>query len=544
MNESVKSWRPNSKKQELFLSLPDDIFEALYGGAAGPGKSEILMMLPLAREFTQYTRFKGIFFRRTYPELEREIIPRSREYYSAAGGSYNDQKKVWEFPSGARIFFGHLEHEDDVRKYDTAEFNYEAFDELTSFTKYQYLYLSASRCRTSSNLPAIVRSATNPGNVGHQWVKDHFKIGSIPSGIVQRDKITGNLRYFLQAFLTDNPAIDPNYSARLELLPDAEKRAKKYGDWNLFEGQVFSEFRLSPLPDEPGNAQHVIGRIDIPDWWPKILAIDWGYAAFSYALWGAVSPNGRCYLYREYATKKEYIERWIADVVHHCQSENIVDVVIDPSSKQHRGQPKTIFQQISEALPENLTALLRSSDNDRVGGKLLVHEFMRWKPKRHVRIIEDEEGRSYDAEFAQKVLRIGGQEKYDQYLAYFREEPQEDPALLPKLQIFDNLKLLIETIPQCVYDRTHPEDVEGFDGDDPYDTLRYLLKAVHSYVSVSAEESERRDKLNSIITDFERTQDYHALHMRMLKLESGGPDKAQPRYGKRRLNRCPTLVQG
>ena len=141
---NTRIWKP-TQKQEVFLSLDDKIFEALFAGAAGPGKSEVLMMLPLVRGFTNEPRFKGIFFRRTYPELEKEIIPRCREYYSAIGGRYNDQTKRWSFPSGAIIFFAHLEHEQDVRKYDTSEFNYVAFDELTSFTEFQYLYIVGSR---------------------------------------------------------------------------------------------------------------------------------------------------------------------------------------------------------------------------------------------------------------------------------------------------------------------------------------------------------------------------------------------------------------
>ena len=130
------------------------------------GKSDALVMLPIVRSFFQHPRFKGIIFRRTYPELEREIIKRSEFWYTPIGAKYNQEKHEWRFHSGAVLRFGHCEYEQDVRKYDTDEYNYMAFDELTSFTEFQYIYLVMSRCRSSiMALPAIARSGTNPGDV-------------------------------------------------------------------------------------------------------------------------------------------------------------------------------------------------------------------------------------------------------------------------------------------------------------------------------------------------------------------------------------------
>lgn len=143
---SVTSWQPHSR-QEQFLQLPDEVFEALFGGQAGGGKSEVLLNLPLARQFHQHPRFKALILRRTSPELEREIVSRSEVdgLYKACGGEYNGQHKRWKFPSGAVVQFGHCEHEKDVKIYDTAQYNYIAFDEVTSFTPYQYEYLTYSR---------------------------------------------------------------------------------------------------------------------------------------------------------------------------------------------------------------------------------------------------------------------------------------------------------------------------------------------------------------------------------------------------------------
>jgi hypothetical protein len=109
--------------------------------------------------------------------LEREIILRSQTdgFYKACGGEYQDQKKRWRFPSGAIVQFGHLEHEKDVKIYDTAQYNYIGWDEVTSFTPYQYEYLTFSRCRSSDpNLPSIVRSGTNPGGISHNYFRKRF----------------------------------------------------------------------------------------------------------------------------------------------------------------------------------------------------------------------------------------------------------------------------------------------------------------------------------------------------------------------------------
>jgi hypothetical protein len=150
-----KVWKPNPGRQDFYLSLPDSIFEQFYGGAAGGGKTESLLMRPLLRGWTDNGRFQGIFLRRTYRELEESVIERSKRggvnkdgteipSFHDFGADYNEQKKKWRFPSGATITFGHAEEESDIRKYDTAEYQYCAFDELTSFTEFYYTWYSCS----------------------------------------------------------------------------------------------------------------------------------------------------------------------------------------------------------------------------------------------------------------------------------------------------------------------------------------------------------------------------------------------------------------
>lgn len=511
-----KVWRP-SKRQADFISLPDSIFEAFYGGAAGGGKSDVLLMLPIARKFFEHPQFKGIIFRRTFPELEESLILRSKtgigvdgpSYYDL-GGKYNDQKHVWTFESGAVIRFSYLETDDDARSHDTAEYNYAAFDELTAFTEFQYVYIT-SRIRTSvPTLPAIVRGASNPGNIGHGWVLNRFVKPYKEGYKVILDPLSKSKRIFIPAKLSDNPflnKIDPDYSKRLDLLPEAERKAKKDGDWFIFSGQVFTEFREQHRPTEPSNALHVIDPFTIPDWWPRILAIDWGYAAQTYALKGAVSPDQRLYLYDEFSRQKTSIDVWGAELAAWCP-ENINMIVMDPSANQNRGQGMTIKQQFMKASGFRMVS---DADNDRIAGKMVIHDLLRWLPHPS-RKLPDEQ---FDRGLSERILKYQGLKAYHEYLMLFMEEVPE--ANLPRLQIFKNCSRLIQAFPLCIYDdRSHrKEDIAEFDGDDPVDTLRYMAKAWERLSLGLDKKAAAVDERAAIVAEYQATGDTTRFYRKM-----------------------------
>jgi len=514
-------WQPSVKQAE-FLALPDCIFEGMYGGAAYGGKSEVLGLLPIVRKFYEHPRFKGLLLRRTYPELDREIIPRMMEYYKSVGATWNDTKKSWKFPSGAIIFAGHLEHEEDKRKYDTSEFNYIGWDEVTSFTESQYLYIIGSRCRSSiDGLPAFTRAATNPGNISHDFFKTRFKVEDVPAGTLIKDRLSGNLRIFIKALPKDNSQVPPDklqaYLNSLEILPEHEKQAKKYGSWSSFEGQVFGEFRPTRLPNEPENALHVVTTFPVPKHWPIILSMDWGFSAYFYAMWGAVAPSGKVFIFQEYAEKGKLTTEAGADVCRMSRGFNIVDVVIDPATKQKSGEELNKFEQIQNALhSENLDNLLRTADNDRVGGKTLVQEYIRWRP---LPTLEESNSGEFDYEYAQYLLRWNGIEVYNDYVASF--VPPEPETNLPKLQIFDTCQVLIKAIPRCIYNQAEgkKEDVKEFSGDDPYDDLRYFLKAVARWKVDSIRADNQVAAESVVLEKFEQTKDYNELARNMERLE-------------------------
>lgn len=537
MLQDTLAWQP-SIRQSDFLSLPDTVFEGLYGGAAGGGKTDTLMMLPIARGFHRHPAFKMLFLRRTFPELDNEVVIRSRRWYANAGfNPYQDQKKRWTHPEGGIIQFGHCEHEKDVTKYDTSEYNIIAFDELTSFSEFQYMYLTMSRCRSSTdNLPAFVRSGTNPGNIGHSFVRKRFVEPAPKGNIIIREKRTFHgeetvlFRIFIPSFAQDNPYLmkyDPGYIARLNALPEAEKAAKLYGDWWTFSGQVFDDWRILPYSDEPPNARHVIDEFRIPEYWPRVLSIDWGYSALTVAGWYAINPQPTPELpykiikYREYSARKQNISVWASDIARLSQGEQLADVVMDPSAWAHRGDEFTIceqFAQISGLSP-------RRADNDRVGGKILLQEYIRWRPK-PPRYVPPE---GFSQEIYDRLFRLKGPRAADDYTNLF---VPEEPEILPKFAVFESCEETIKHIPLCVYSKNNPEDCEELknDTDDFYDETRYGIKACQFYLDGGKAEFAEAEKRSKICSDLERTGNQTRFYMEMDRLERGIQARPMKRF--------------
>lgn len=254
LDNDVKVWRPFDGAQTRFLAT--DAFEALFGGAAGGGKTDCLVMDALRQ--VENPKYRAVIFRRTMRELDDADGPiqRSHEWYPAMGGKWREGKKMWFFPSGAQIYFHHMEHEEDCYSYQGAQYQYIAFDELTHFTEKQYLYLF-SRCRTTigSGLKCYVRGATNPGGEGHAWVKARF----IKRGIRDRlgwfkkvndedtevalGTVNAKSRIFIPATVLDNPRITQEYIDNIMAMDVVERNRLLYGDWDAeYKEQIYNNF--------------------------------------------------------------------------------------------------------------------------------------------------------------------------------------------------------------------------------------------------------------------------------------------------------------
>jgi len=514
-------------RQEDFLALPDEIFEALYGGAAYGGKSWILTMLPLFRGFYKHRGFKGIILRRKFPDLEREIIRLSKEWYPKTGGKYNEQKHSWEWPEyGSYMDFGHVKNPGDITMYDSAQYNYGSFDELTHFPEYPYIYMTSRiRVGTAHINVAILRNGTNPGGIGQTFTHNRF-VAPAPDGYkLIRDAKSNTLRIFIPAYIEDNPtgvSYDPTYAQRLELLPEAEKKAKKYGDWNAFRGSVFTTFRPIRFPNEPDNALHVVEPFTIPEWWTRILAIDWGKRAMAYAMWGAISPNGRVFVYRERAWKGVDIANWSSEIreIHDENNEMPAHTVLCGSAWQDRGNDTIVsifnkYSKLSASSSEN-------TPGSRIIGLQLIHDFLRWESKRSLKA----KGEFFDLDKYQYIYRNFGPEGADRYKNQFIDESEETE--IPILQIFNTCKILIDTIPACIYSDTKVEDIEDFDGDDPIDDLRYFCKAVKRFLNGELGDRSKDLIIQNVVAEYQKTQDATKFYRQMEAVESGGSVIGKP----------------
>lgn len=515
-------WKP-TKRQEAFLSLPLSIREAMYGGGAGSAKTDVLLLYAICRGWHNNPAFKQVFLRRTFPELRNEVIPRSKQIYPKFGATLNKSDMAWTFPApdqqgsaygnaGAMIFLGQCENEDDVHKYDSMEINLFTPDELTSITEYIYLYLGFTRVRTSDpTLPAIIRGAGMPGGIGHTWVSKRFPKAA-PYGTVVRGR-GGNLRIYIHATLADNPHIDPGYKNSLEALPEAERQAKLFGNWDSYLGQVFDEFRDRSYPDEPENALHVIPEFEIPQWWPRIVIGDWGFAAMTWVGFAAISPERRVYVYRELFWTKTKIEEWAPYVKQYIDLENPRIIKFCQSASQKMGAEHTIQEQISTALGRQIDLTINSAGS-RVAGKQLIHEYLRWKPK-HAFLKQKIE--TYNEERAMHILRNRGMKEYQTYLDSFAEPEIEDN--IPRLQIFDSCRVLIEAIKACSYDKKKVEDIAEFDGDDPIDGLRHIVDTAENYMDSAESEFKVIQKRQIIAARLAANHDFTAFYRDMRTIE-------------------------
>lgn len=241
-------WRPLPAQER---ALRSSAYELLYGGAAGGGKSAYLLAAPL--RWVHLPAFRGLLLRRSFPELERTLIAAARGIYPRLGASYHEGRHEWTFPSGARIDFGYCERDSDVLRYQGAERAFIGFDELTHFTEAQYRYLT-SRARSADGIPIRIRSTSNPGGPGHDWVRARWGAwlsrGAAPGSVrwydpdgreVEWGTLDALSRTFVPARLADNPYLGAEYRAQLLALDPVTRAQLLEGDWDAVvgEGKLF-----------------------------------------------------------------------------------------------------------------------------------------------------------------------------------------------------------------------------------------------------------------------------------------------------------------
>ena len=370
----------------------------------------------------KYPKSKQIIFRRTFPDLEKSLIRVSLEFYPREAASYNSSKHIWTFKNGSIIDFGYIDSENDVYQYQSAEYDVIRFDELTHFTEYMYTYM-ISRCRGANPYPKHIKSSTNPGGVGHSWVKARFIDIGEPNKIHEITLENGkkSTAIFIPSLLQDNMFLldnDPDYIDRLELLPEKEKQALLYGDWDIFDGQFFTEF---------DRKIHVIQPFEIPKDWRIYRARDYGLDMCA-TLWIAMDYHMNIYAYKE-LYESDLIVSEAARKINEMTNEKIQ---IDYAPPDLWNRNKDTGKSTADIFAEN-GQYLTKADNNRVIGWLAVHEWLK--------VFKDEQG-----------------------------QPNS------KLKIFSNCVNLIRTLPALQHDEKNPNDVavEPHELTHIPDALRYF----------------------------------------------------------------------
>lgn len=396
----------------------------LYGGAAGGGKSHALRWDAYMRCLS-VPHYRALLLRRTFPELENthlENVP-----IDQADGlpcEYLKSERKVRFRNGAVLQFGHCEDEAAVAKYLSTEYDAIYFDELVTFTEKQFLMIRSRARSTKPGVRPVIKAGTNPGGPESHWVRRRF--------IWQDVTAKEDPRYrpedyaYVPATLDDNPHIDQaEYAANLESLPEELARAYRYGDWDIFPGQYFSEFR---------KAKHVSGtHLFHPAHFQRVRAVDWGYVKPGVCLWLVKLPDsGRWYCEAEYVFTRTLAADVAKEIVRRTKDlgVKVQYTVADTAMWTPDG---TVGESMAETFQRNGVPMIQA-DKRRLG---TLDRPLGWQRLRH----------------------------------WLKDAPDG----VPWLTISPECAYTARTLPALVSDKTRVEDVDSDGEDHAADALRYFV---------------------------------------------------------------------
>ncbi len=278
---------PNSK-QEIFHLC--DAEEAVYGGAKGGGKSCGLVMECLAWGL-ENAGADMYLFRETFDDLEANLIKEWKEKVPKELYEYNEGKHIATLVNGTTVKFRYISSFKDAERYQGRSMDWIGVDELTKYEE-RSIQILLSCLRSAKGFKPRFRATCNPGGIGHTWVKERYIIPTMYGKEEIIDKVTGGNIAFIPATVYDNTILvenDPRYVKRLENLPETEKQAFLYGNWDIFEGQYFTEY---------DREIHTIDPFIIPKHWKRYIAMDYGLDMLA-VLWIARDTEGNAYVYKE-----------------------------------------------------------------------------------------------------------------------------------------------------------------------------------------------------------------------------------------------------
>lgn len=407
---------PNPKQEQFLRSFRRRV---CYGGARGGGKSWVVRAKATLLALN-YPGIKIIILRRTYADLWQNHVLELRKLLEPDIATYRDSEKAMVFPNGSRIRFGYCAAEADVLQYQGQEYDIMFLDEATQFTEYMYNCLVASN-RGANEFPHRMYLTCNPGGVGHAWVKRLF----IDKDYTEAENPDDY--EFIPAKVYDNKVLvdkDPEYVRMLETLPEDMRRAWLDGDWNVFAGQYFREWR---------DDIHVIDPIEIPVWWRRYFAMDYGLDMLA-GYWIAIDGEGNGYVYRE-IYESGLIASDAAMRIKEANGDDKIEQWLAPPDLWNRRNDTG--RSVADIFMEQDIPLVKV-DNDRINGWQDVHEWL--KPRDSRDIITGDK------------TRIAG------------------------LRFFRNCKQVIRCLPMVQYDAHKPNDVatEPHELTHATDAIRYF----------------------------------------------------------------------
>ena len=399
-----------------------------FGGARGGGKSWAVRVKAVLLALN-YPGIKIMIVRKTYPELRANHITPLRELVGKTA-VFKETAKEFVFGNGSVIKLGYCRNIKDLDRYQGTEVDVLFLDEATQLTEEQYDRFKAC-VRGVNGFPKRVYLTCNPGGVGHAFVKRLFIDRAYKAGEDPNDYV------FYKSLVTDNAALmenDPDYVRRLEALPPKLRRAWLDGDWDIFDGQFFEEFRDDPKHYTDRRFTHVIEPFEIPDGWNIVRSFDFGFAKPFSCDWWAIDYDGRAYL--------------ILQLYGCTQTPN-------EGVKWH---PDRIFEEIHRIETEH-----RRLKGHRIFG---VADPSIWDVSRGEAIID-----SADRHLV--YFTLGDNKRLPGWMqCHYRLSFDEEG--FPMVYFFEDCKAAIRTLPLLQYDAHKVEDLDTSQEDHFADSFRYF----------------------------------------------------------------------
>lgn len=292
MEKTALNLNLQPKQETVFHTEANEI---LFGGAAGGGKSHLLRLIAIYFALS-VSNIQIYLFRRMVTDLERNhvygvgsLTDLLSPLIDIGFVKYHQQKKIFIFNNGSNIHLCHVKNDMSVQRFQGPEIHVLLMDELTHFTEYQYRFLRGRTRLGGLTIPAgmnmklpLIVNASNPGSIGHNWVKKTF-VSCAPAGELYQapDEEGGRLRIFIRSLLEDNLVLkynDPDYESRLMGLGNPELvKAMRWGDWDIVAGGAL---------DDVWSSKCILPPFRIPSSWRVDRSFDWGSThPFSVGWW-------------------------------------------------------------------------------------------------------------------------------------------------------------------------------------------------------------------------------------------------------------------